>query len=144
MSIHMCTITTVIHLLLLTLTVAGRKDLSLARRGCSNLSLKEMLSAVRATCMRLEVFSRRDDSLTTILLSLTTSTWSGGCPTTELAFLIILFSFQFLTVPSRDTAAPEDHTQKKIPPQSHRASGAPLALHKTQLSVADTASSVLS
>lgn len=66
--VHMCTITAVIHLLLLPLTADGRKN-SLARRGCSNLSLKEILSAVRATCMRLDVFSRRDDSLTTILPS---------------------------------------------------------------------------
>ncbi|XP_065325579.1 protein mono-ADP-ribosyltransferase PARP12-like [Pelmatolapia mariae] len=58
----------------------------------AGLPLKELLSAVRVSCMGWEMFSNRNDSLATILLSLTTSTGSRGHPRTELALRISLFS----------------------------------------------------
>ncbi|KAL4008856.1 hypothetical protein ACER0C_002708 [Sarotherodon galilaeus] len=54
--------------------------------------LKELLSAVRVSCMGWEMLSIRDDSLATILLSLTTSTGSRGHPRTEMSLRISLFS----------------------------------------------------
>ena len=68
-------------------TAAGRKVwrcLSMTHRGCSSLSVKRLTSPVRKSRSGWQLFSTAQDSLVTILLSLTSSTVSRGNPNTEL------------------------------------------------------------
>ncbi|KAL4008308.1 hypothetical protein ACER0C_002160 [Sarotherodon galilaeus] len=95
LDLHLDNLVNLLKSLLWSLTAVGRKDLrnlSVPHRGCRSLPLKELLSAVTVSCMGWEMLSNRDDSLATILLSLTTYTGSRGHPRTELALRISLFS----------------------------------------------------
>lgn len=68
-------------------------DLPFLHRGCCSPSLKELISAVKGFCMGWVVLANRDDSLATVLLSVTASSGSRGYLRTELALRISLFHF---------------------------------------------------